>query len=123
MPIYEYQAIDTLKGCGKCRHGFEAIQGVKEDPLPHCPACKGDIKKLISRCHAVVLEQSPDSISLEKKIHEYEKTNRWSHAAELADSFAHQTHDPQMKERAWDNYKKAGYDPATLDRQSKLEKG
>ena len=123
MPIYEYQALDLSKGCGKCRQGFEAIQGVNEAPLPHCPDCQGDIRKLISRCHAVVIEPSPDSTRLEKTIYEYEKTNRWSHAAELADSFAHQTHDAKMKERALDNYKKAGYDPATLDRQVKLEEG
>lgn len=116
MPIYEYQAQNPLKSCSKCRYGFETIQGIKEEPLLHCPDCNHEVRKLISRCHAAVYETSRESISLEKKIQNYEKTNRWSQAAELADKFAHRTKDQKMKERALDNYEKAGYDPATLAR-------
>lgn len=121
MPIYEYQALHATKNCDKCKHGFETIQGLEEEPLVRCPDCHHEIKKLISKCHAAVYEQSRESVRLEKKIQHYEKTNRWSHAAELADTLAHQSKNQKLKDRALDNYKKAGYDPATLDRHSKID--
>ena len=121
MPIYEYQALDPRKGCDKCSRGFEVIQGIEEEPLVNCPECNRKIKKLISKCHAAIYEQSQESSRIEKKIHDYEKANQWSHAAELADSFAHQSKDRSMKERALDNYKKAGYDTTTLDKHNKIE--
>lgn len=120
MPIYEYQALDPLKGCDKCSHGFEAIQGIEDEPLLSCPDCNGKVKKLISKCHAAIYEPSRENFRIEKKIHDYEKSNQWSHAAELADTFAHQSKDRQMKERALDNYKKAGYETATLDKHNKI---
>lgn len=120
MPIYEYQALDPLRGCNKCRQGFETIQGIADKPLRRCPDCNGKIKKLISKCHAAIYEPSQESIRIEKTIHEYEKSEQWGHAAELADNFAHQSKDRNMRERALNNYKKAGYDASTLDRHAKI---
>ena len=40
MPIYEYK-------CSECGV-FEVTQRITEDPLEECPACQGEIKKLIS---------------------------------------------------------------------------
>ncbi len=43
MPIYEYC-------CKFCGHTLEALQGIHEDPLKDCPACKqAGLKKLISK--------------------------------------------------------------------------
>ena len=120
MPIYEYQALNPQKGCNKCRHVFETIQRIEDEPLLNCPDCNGKVKKLISKCHAAIYEQSPDSSMIEKRINDYERSNRWSHAAELADKFAHKSKNQKMKERALDNYKKAGYDAATLDKHTKI---
>ena len=42
MPIYEYR-------CGSCRHEFESIQKMSDDPLLDCPQCgRPELKKLIS---------------------------------------------------------------------------
>ena len=42
MPIYEYQ-------CGSCKHIFDELQKISDDPLKDCPECKeGQLKKLIS---------------------------------------------------------------------------
>jgi putative FmdB family regulatory protein len=38
MPIYNYQ-------CKKCDHEFQDIRKYN-DPLPQCPKCKGEVKKL-----------------------------------------------------------------------------
>ena len=41
MPLYDYK-------CGKCGYIFEVEQRITEEPLRHCPKCKGEIKRLIS---------------------------------------------------------------------------
>ncbi len=41
MPIYEYE-------CQKCRQVTEAMQRFSDSPLTTCPACSGEMKKLIS---------------------------------------------------------------------------
>jgi putative FmdB family regulatory protein len=109
MPIYEYQSGRPSEGCSMCREGFEYIQAVDEEPLSHCPKCGKDIKRIISRCHAAVSDPSPEYAGTERKIAEYEKAGLYSHAAELADKYSHKAKDRLLKERALENYKKAGY--------------
>jgi putative FmdB family regulatory protein len=41
MPIYEYE-------CQQCRKVTEAMQRFSDTPLTACPACSGELKKLIS---------------------------------------------------------------------------
>ncbi|MDC0586503.1 zinc ribbon domain-containing protein [Gammaproteobacteria bacterium] len=42
MPIYEYQ-------CQECKHLFDALQKINENPLLDCPSCGEDaLKRLIS---------------------------------------------------------------------------
>ncbi len=41
MPLYDYK-------CSKCGYVFEVQQKISEEPLKHCPRCKGEIKRLIS---------------------------------------------------------------------------
>ena len=110
MPIYEYQAENPEKGCRQCREGFEHIQGINEGPLSNCLDCGERVKRVISRCHAAVIDPSPEHIAVERKITEYEKAGLYSHAAELADKHSHKTKGKRLKERALDNYKRAGYD-------------
>jgi putative FmdB family regulatory protein len=42
MPIYEYQ-------CRECKHAFDALQKMSDDPLTDCPDCgKPELRKLLS---------------------------------------------------------------------------
>ena len=122
MPIYEYQAKDPQKGCKKCRKPFEIIQGTGEEPLETCPKCKTPVIKIISWCHSAIMETPEESLRVEKKVKEYEDSGMWSHAAELADKHSEKTKDKNLKMRALDDYKKAGYDVDLLDRHAKSNK-
>ena len=48
MPIYEYIAVDTDKGCRTCSRGFELRRPVTRPALDKCPLCRTPVKKLIS---------------------------------------------------------------------------
>ncbi len=41
MPLYEYQ-------CLQCGTRTEHLQKISDPPLPECPKCGGEVKKLIS---------------------------------------------------------------------------
>ena len=101
MPIYEYRA--TGKGCRYCRDGFEIKQRIDAKPLGKCPKCQALIRRLMSRFRTFVAETSDKVSATEKKVLEFEKEGRWSHAAELADKSG-------LEDRAGENYKKAGYE-------------
>jgi putative FmdB family regulatory protein len=120
MPIYEYQALTPEGACKKCRNGFEILQHIHEMPLTACLHCGHRVKKIISWCHSAIVETSGEHVSLTNKITDYEKSGRWSHAAELADKHSEKTKDKSLKMRALDNYKKAGYDTDSLARHAKL---
>ena len=49
MPIYEYIAMETDKGCRICRKGFELRRPVTRPALEKCPLCQTPVKKLVSR--------------------------------------------------------------------------
>ena len=121
MPIYEYESLAPKGGCKKCRGGFEVIQGIDEKPLSRCPSCSQEVKRIISWCRAAIVETSEEHIRVNKKISEYESKGMWSHAAELADKHSEKIKDKGMKMRALDNYRKAGYDTASLERHSKKD--
>ena len=116
MPIYEYQALEIEKACPHCRYGFEVLQWVSESPLETCPECGAPIRKIPSLCHAAITEISEEHKGVTRTIGEYEKAGMWSHAAELADKQSEKVKDSNLKTRALDNYKKAGYDVKTLDK-------
>lgn len=42
MPTYTYKCQDV-----DCKHQFEVVQKISDDPLLHCPACDRPIKRLI----------------------------------------------------------------------------
>ena len=121
MPIYEYQAINPEESCPSCRDGFEALQQINEKPLLKCPRCGLPVKKIISRCHSAVMETPAEHASVVSKIKDYENSGMWSHAAELADKHSEKIKDKNLKTRALDNYKKAGYDADSLAKHAKLK--
>ena len=122
MPIYEYQSITPEKACPICRDGFEEYQNIHDQPLSTCRHCSNRVKKIISRCHSAVIEESAEHTIAKSKIKAYEKSGMWSHAAELADKHAEKTGDNRLKTRALENYKKAGYRSDSLSRHEKSNK-
>ena len=121
MPIYEYQALSPDNACHNCRQGFEILQRLSEKPLSTCSHCGNKVKKVISWCYSAVMEESGNHARIKNKIKEYEKSGMWSHAAELADTHSEKTRDKNLKTRALENYKKAGYDSDSLARHAKLD--
>jgi len=107
MPTYEYAAVDSTKSCNYCRKGFEIVQRMTDAPLTLCPKCKNAISRVLF-APAVVIKGSPMT-ETDRKIKDYEKEGKWSHAAELADKEAEKTKRADLKTRALENYKKAGY--------------
>ncbi|MFC1833359.1 FmdB family zinc ribbon protein [Thermodesulfobacteriota bacterium] len=118
MPIYEYQATNPGRSCDHCRDSFEMLQGLREDPLKECPGCGNEVRKIISWCRAAVVEGSEEQAQVTGAVKDYESAGMWSHAAELADTHAKKTDDQSMKNRALENYKKAGYDSNSLSKLS-----
>jgi putative FmdB family regulatory protein len=107
MPTYEYRAVKSDRGCDHCRRGFEVIQRITEPSLVRCPRCQREIRRVLFAPNFVV-KGSPVS-QTDKQIKEYEKEGKWSHAAELADKAAEKTKREDLKTRALEDYKKAGY--------------
>ncbi|NWF93889.1 MAG: zinc ribbon domain-containing protein [Syntrophaceae bacterium] len=107
MPTYEYRPVDPNRSCDHCRSGFEVVQRMTEPGLTVCPQCKNPISRVLF-APTVVIKGSPVT-ETDRKIKEYEKEGKWSHAAELADKEAEKTKREDLKIRALENYKKAGY--------------
>ncbi len=120
MPIYEYQAMKPNNACHNCGEGFEIFQRINEKPLMTCPCCDNSVRKIISWCHSAVLETSEEHDKVTKGIKEHENSGMWSHAAELADKHSEKTKDKNLRLRALDNYKKAGYDADSLAKHAKI---
>jgi putative FmdB family regulatory protein len=107
MPTYEYQAVNLDEGCDHCRKGFEVIQRMTEPQWTSCPRCKGPVRRVLF-APTVVIKGGP-ATETDRKIKDYEKEGKWSHAAELADKEAEKTKREDLKTRALEDYKKAGY--------------
>ena len=119
MPIYEYESTETTSGCEACRDHFEVIQSIDEKPLTTCTICGTNVKRIISWCRAVISSDYQLNRQVTNKIAEYEKSGMWSHAAELADKHAEKTNTKELRTRALDNYKKAGYNTISLEKHAK----
>ncbi|MGQ9637269.1 MAG: FmdB family zinc ribbon protein [Thermodesulfobacteriota bacterium] len=107
MPTYAYRALNQEYSCEHCRSGFEVFQRMSETPLTQCPYCKNPISRIFF-APTVVIKGSPVT-EAERKIREYEKEGKWSHAAELADKEAEKAKREDLRVRALEDYKKAGY--------------
>lgn len=51
MPTYEYR-------CNECDHQFEEFQSITAAPVKICPACKGDVQRLISAGNGLIFKGS-----------------------------------------------------------------
>ncbi len=122
MPIYEYKAEDRAEACDICRDGFETYQKISEDALSSCSGCGGKIRKAVSLCRSAVVETSQEHMIVDNRITEYERSGRFSHAAELADKQAERTRDKNLRSRALDNFKKAGYDTTVMEKHAKSDR-
>ena len=122
MPIYEYQSIVSKTACKTCRDGFEIYQKIEEEELSLCPKCGKKITKIISYCHAAIVESSEEHTRTMAKIKSHESSGEWSHAAEIADKHSEKIQDNKLKSRALDNYKKAGYDVDSLSKHVEVKK-
>ena len=121
MPIYEYQSLKSDENCQTCRYGFEILQQIKDKPLSKCPNCGQPVKKIISWCRSAIIEKSEEHANVKNRIKKYEDSGMWSHAAELADKHSEKIKDKNLKTRALDNYKKAGYNADSLAKHAKLD--
>jgi putative FmdB family regulatory protein len=110
MPIYEYECVEEKGGCERCRGGFEVIQALRDAPLTTCPLCGASVRKRISVTRVILPGSAPGSDPVERKVAEYERQGMFSHAAELADKESEKPERAHLKERAMENYKRAGYD-------------
>ncbi|MBM4331653.1 MAG: zinc ribbon domain-containing protein [Deltaproteobacteria bacterium] len=110
MPIYEYEAASTGRRCKKCALTFEVIQRLSDPPLNSCPECSQGIRRKISRPRVILPGSARGTDEIEQKVAEYERQGMYSHAAELADKESEKPEKTHLKERAMEDYKKAGYD-------------
>ena len=109
MPIYEYEATSPGRKCRKCSSVFEVLQRISDPPLASCPECQKGVRRRISRPRVILAGSAGGSDEVEKKVAEYERHGMYSHAAELADKESEKPERARLKERAMEDYKKAGY--------------
>jgi putative FmdB family regulatory protein len=107
MPIYEYEPVS--KGCSQCSAILEVIQRLSDPPLTSCPQCGEPVRRRISRPRIILPGGARGSDEVEKKVADYERQGMYSHAAELADKESEKPEKAGLKERAMEDYKKAGY--------------
>jgi putative FmdB family regulatory protein len=110
MPIYEYEATDPHRGCERCRWIFEVIQGIQDPPVTNCPSCGGEVRRRISLARVHITGTASGKDHVEQQVADYERQGMFSHAAELADKESEKPERAPLKERAMENYKRAGYD-------------
>lgn len=108
MPTYKYRCEEPGRSCDACRTGFEIVQRMTDPELDRCPTCKAPVRRLLFP-PAVVIKKGSPTAQTEQQIRGYEKEGKWSHAAELADKEAEKTKREDLKTRALEDYKKAGY--------------
>jgi putative FmdB family regulatory protein len=110
MPIYEYEPASPGRGCRKCSPVLEVIQRISDTPLSTCPECGKEIRRKISRIRVILPGSAKGKDEVEKKVADYESQGMYSHAAELADKESEKPERAHLKERAMEDYRKAGYD-------------
>lgn len=110
MPIYEYESASGERTCRKCAGVFEIIQRINDSPLRSCPECGGEVRRRISRPRVILPGSARGRDEVENQVADYESKGMFSHAAELADKESEKPEKKHLKERAMEDYKKAGYD-------------
>lgn len=79
MPTYEYK-------CTKCEHQFEAFQSMSEEPVKKCPACGGEVKRLISGGAGLIFKGSGFYITDYKRAGEKKRVEKSESKKESKDS-------------------------------------
>jgi putative FmdB family regulatory protein len=110
LPIYEYEAASPGGRCPKCALAFEIIQRLSDPPLGACPACGKEVRRRISRPRVILPGSARGRDEVETRVADYERKGMYSHAAELADKESEKPEKRHLKERAMEDYRKAGYD-------------
>ncbi len=110
MPIYEYEPTTGGRNCPRCRSVMEVIQRASDAPLEACPECGKGIRRRISRVRVILPGSARGRDEVEQQVADYERQGMYSHAAELADKESEKPEKKHLKERAMEDYKKAGYD-------------
>jgi putative FmdB family regulatory protein len=110
LPIYEYESVSPGRACWKCAFSFEVIQHLNDPPLDFCPECGKEVRRKISRPRVILPVSARGRDEVENQVAEYESKKMYSHAAELADKESEKPEKKHLKERAMEDYKKAGYD-------------
>jgi len=110
LPIYEYETTAAGRPCRKCGRSFEVIQRLIDPPLACCPDCGGEVRRKISRPRVILPGSARSRDHVENQVADYESKGMYSHAAELADKESEKPEKAHLKERAMEDYKKAGYD-------------
>jgi putative FmdB family regulatory protein len=110
LPIYEYETADPGRPCRKCAFAFEVIQRLNDPPLASCPECGKEVRRKISRPRVILPGSARSRDDVENQVADYERKGMYSHAAELADKESEKPERAHLKERAMEDYKKAGYD-------------
>jgi putative FmdB family regulatory protein len=49
MPTYDYE-------CDKCKHRFEKVQKMSDNPLKKCPECGGKVRRMVSVGSGVIFK-------------------------------------------------------------------
>ena len=109
MPIYEYESTSPGGKCRKCAFTFEVIQRISDPLLAACPQCGGPVRRKISRPRVILPGSARGGDKVEKQVAAYEQQGMYSHAAELADKESEKPEKAHLKERAMEDYRKAGY--------------
>lgn len=110
MPIYEYESAAPDRKCRKCAGSFEVIQRLSDSPLRSCPECGKEVRRKITRPRVILPGAARGRDEVENQVADYERKGMYSHAAELADKESEKPEKKHLKERAMEDYKKAGYD-------------
>jgi putative FmdB family regulatory protein len=67
MPTYEYE-------CRKCGLKFERHQNMTDEPLQECPACGGQVQRMISGGIGFIMKQSGARMREAAKSCSFEET-------------------------------------------------
>ena len=76
MPIYEYAAKDSSRGCEHCRNGFETMQKMSDASLTQCPCCGASVTRVFSSFAAGEGKTNIDRKAKEKGFHKLKRVDK-----------------------------------------------
>ncbi len=76
MPIYIYQAKNIKKACAYCKKEFEVLQQLSDNPVKHCPMCKGAVIKVMTTFFTGASKTGLDSKFKDKGFHKLKRVDK-----------------------------------------------